>query len=68
MLPTSVVLIASGLACLMVSVSVIRSIVRHAGPAPTAWTKTESRSTATALMLVFLIVFGAGLVIKGILS
>lgn len=68
MLPTSVVLIASGLACLIATVAVIRSIVRHAGPAPTAWTKTESRSTATALMLVFLIVFGAGLVIKGILS
>ncbi|HEU4646455.1 MAG TPA: hypothetical protein VFS80_12925 [Burkholderiales bacterium] len=68
MLPTSVVLIASGLACLIATVTVIRAIVRHAGPAPTVWTKTESRSTATALMLVFLIVFGAGLVIKGILS
>jgi hypothetical protein len=68
MLPTSVVLIASGLACLMATVTVIRSIVRHTGPAPTAWTKTESRSTATALMLVILIVFGAGLVLKGILS
>ena len=68
MLPTSIVLIVSGLACLMATVTIIRSIVRHAGPTPTAWTKTESRSTATAVMLMFLIVFGAGLVIKGILS
>lgn len=68
MLPTSVVLIVSGLACLVATVTVIRSIVRNAGPAPTAWTKTESRSTATAVMLMFLIVFGVGLVIKGVLS
>lgn len=68
MLSTSLILIASGLACLMATATVIRSIVRHAGPAPTVWTKTESRSTATALMLVFLMVFGAGLVIKGILN
>lgn len=61
-------LILFGLACLVVTGAVIRSIVRHQGPSPSAWTRTESRSTVTALMLVFLMVFGAGMMIKGILS
>lgn len=61
-------LILFGLACLALGGGVIYSIVTRQAEGPTAWTKTESRSTLTALGLVFLAVFGLGMMLKGILG
>jgi hypothetical protein len=62
------ILILSGLACLGLGSAVVYSIVKQQAVGPSAWTSTETRSTATALGIVFLVVFGLGLVLKGILS
>lgn len=62
------ILILSGLVCLGLGGALTYSIVKQQAVGPSAWTKTETRSTATALGLVFLAVFGAGLLLKGILS
>lgn len=62
------ILVLSGLACLTLAGAVIYSIVKHQAAGPSAWTSSETRSTATALGLVFLAVFGIGLLLKGILS
>lgn len=62
------ILILSGLVCLGLGSTLVYSIVKQQAVGPSAWTSTEARSTMTALGIVFLVVFGAGLVLKGILS
>lgn len=62
------ILILTGLACLGLGSALTYSIVKQQAIGPSAWTRTESRSTLTALGLVFLAVFGIGLLLKGVLS
>jgi hypothetical protein len=62
------ILVLSGFVCLGLGTALVYSIVKQQAVGPSAWTSTETRSTATALGIVFLVVFGIGLVLKGVLS
>lgn len=68
MVLSSAVFIVAGVACLVLSSYTLYAVSPKEGKPPTFWTKTEGRSTALALSLVALFVFGAGLVLKGFLS
>jgi len=68
MVLTSAVLILAGIACICLSSYALYAVSPKDGKPPTFWTKTEARSTALALGLVTLFVFGGGLVLKGFLS
>ena len=68
MILSSAALIAAGLACIGISGYTLHAISPRKGKPPTFWTRTESRSTILALVLVTLFVIGGGLVLKGLLS
>ena len=68
MVLTSAALIVAGIACIGLSGYALYAVSPKEGKPATFWTKTEARSTALALGLVALFVFGGGLVLKGVLS
>ena len=68
MVLTSAVLFLAGIACIGLSGYALYVVSPREGKAPTFWTKTESRSTTLALVIVTAFVIGGGLMLKGILS
>ena len=66
MIPTSAILILSGIVCLILSGFMVRRLRPQEGVEPSFWTKTEFRATSVALGLVSLIALGGGLMLKGI--
>jgi len=66
MIPTSVILIVSGIACLLLGVYAVRQLrPREGRPAP-AWASSDAISATVVLGLLVLFVAGAGLLLKGI--
>jgi hypothetical protein len=63
---TSVVLVVSGIACLILCGFVMYKLVPREGQPPSAWTKTDFRATTLAMSQFVLLVAGIALVAKGI--
>lgn len=63
---TSVVLIVSGIACLILWGFVMYRLVPREGQPPSAWTKTDFRATTLAMSQLVLLLAGIALVAKGI--
>jgi hypothetical protein len=61
-------LILSGIACLGLSAFAMYAIAPREGKPQSAWTKTETRSTTVTLALLVLVVFGIGLLAKGLFA
>jgi hypothetical protein len=68
MILTQASLVFAGIACLCLSSFMIYAAMPRDGRPVSQWTATETRSTVFALTTVTLFVFGAGLVLKGILT
>jgi len=68
MILTSAVLILAGIACIGLSGYALYVVSPREGKPATFWTRTETRSTTLALVLVTAFVIGGGLMLKGILS
>ena len=68
MIPTNAIFILSGLGCVFLSGFTLYAIVPREGKPSSAWTRTDSRATGMALVLVALFVLGGGLLMKGLLS
>ena len=68
MVLTSAAFIVAGIACIGLSGYTLYAVSPKEGRPATFWTKTETRSTALALVLVTSFVIGGGLMLKGILS
>jgi hypothetical protein len=67
MIPASMILVASGIACLALSgLAMFKAMPREGKPAP-SWVSTESRATLVALTVMILGLAGAVLLVKGIL-
>ena len=60
--------ILSGIACLSLSAFAMYSLAPREGKPPSAWTSSETRSTTVTLVLLVLVVFGIGLLAKGIFA
>lgn len=68
MIPTSVILIVSGVACLGIFGFIAYTIRPRGENTTTFWTRTETRATASALGLLILFITGGSLVAKGIFA
>ena len=68
MVASSALLILTGIACLSLSIFAMYTIAPREGKPQSAWTKTETRSTAVTLALLVLVVFGIGLLAKGVFA
>jgi len=68
MVATSALLILSGIACLSLSAFAVYTLAPREGELPSMWTRTETRSTAVTLLLLVLVVFGIGLLAKGVFA
>lgn len=68
MILTSAAFIIAGIACIGLSSYALYAVSPKEGKPPGFWTRTETRSTTLALVLVTAFVMGGGLVLKGILS
>lgn len=68
MVLTSAAFIIAGIACIGLCSYTLYAVSPKDGKPATFWTRTETRSTALALVLVTAFVMGGGLILKGILS
>ena len=68
MTASSALLILSGILCLGLSGLAMYTIAPREGKAASFGTKTETRSTTVTLALLVLVVFGVGLLAKGIFA
>ncbi|MEO8718529.1 MAG: hypothetical protein ABI423_09970 [Burkholderiales bacterium] len=68
MILTHVSLVFAGIACLCLSTFMIYTAMPRDGKPASLWTATETRSTLLSLTIVTLFVFGAGLLLKGVLA
>ena len=68
MAASSVLYILSGIACLTLSGFAMYALAPRDGKPPSIWTSTETRSTTVTLALLVLVVFGVGLLAKGIFA
>jgi len=61
-------LVFAGIVCLFLcGLTLYMSLPRESKP-ESAWTRTETRATGTALLLLIMLMSGATLVVKGLLS
>lgn len=68
MTASSALLILSGILCLGLSGLAMYTIAPREGKPLSFWTKTETRSTSVTLLLLVFVVFGIGLLAKGIFA
>ncbi len=68
MVPTSLMLIVSGIVCILLTFYAIRQIRPRAGEPEAAWTASDALSTTVILVLMTLFIAGVGLILKGILD
>jgi hypothetical protein len=68
MLSTGLLKMAGGVACILFSWWVIGRLSPREGKPPSAWTSTDLRASALAMVLVVLIVAGAALIAQAALS
>jgi len=68
MIPTSVILTVTGLACVLLSGFAMYKLSPREGKPPSAWMKTESRATGVALGVFVLFIAGGVLLAKGIFA
>ena len=60
----STTLIIAGVGCLILSVFMLRLVLPREGKAPSAWTSTEMRAMATALLFMLLLIAGGLMLAK----
>lgn len=65
---THLILIGAGVVCVFLSGFAVRQLRPREGRPDSVWTSSETRATLAALGLLTLFVFGAGMVLKGVLS
>jgi hypothetical protein len=65
---TGAVLIALGVFCLAVCGFLFYRLMPQEGKPPSPWVGTDTRGTAVAMALMVLLLFGIGLLFKGIFS
>ena len=63
---TSAILIISGLVCLGLCGLMFYKVLPQEGKPESAWTGTDARGTAFAMMLLLLMITGLSLVAKGV--
>ena len=68
MAASSALLILSGIICLGLSGLAMYTIAPREGKPSSFWTKTETRSTTVTLLLLVFVVFGIGLLARGLFS
>ena len=68
MVLTSAAFIIAGIACIGLSGYTLYAVSPKEGKPATFWTRTETRSTTLALVLVTAFVMGGGLILRGLLS
>lgn len=66
MIPTSVILIVSGIVCLLLAYSAVRQLRPREGRLESAWAKSDALSATLVLGVMILFITGAGLILKGI--
>ena len=62
---TAIILVLSGLVCLIATGLAMYKVMPRDGQPPSAWAGTDTRGTAVALGLLVLLLTGVSLVIKG---
>jgi hypothetical protein len=63
---TSVILIIGGLACLSLCGLMFYKLMPQEGKPESAWTGSDTRGTAVAMLLLVLLLAGLGMLVKGI--
>ncbi|HZM37227.1 MAG TPA: hypothetical protein VFC18_22405 [Burkholderiales bacterium] len=66
-MPTSVLLVVAGLACLAMCGLMFWKLMPQEGKEPSPWVGTDTRGTVVAMSLLMFLLAGVGLVLKGIL-
>jgi len=66
MIPTSVILIVSGIACLLLALYAVRRLKPQEGGVQSAWATSDALSATVVLGLMVLFISGIGLILKGI--
>lgn len=66
MMPTSIILIVSGIMFLSLAALMMYKLPPREGRPPSPWTATEFRATSAAILWVILLLAGVGLLAKGI--
>jgi hypothetical protein len=65
-MPTQPLLVAAGIACLVVGTVLMRRQIPSEDRPPPAWLQTDVGSTTLAMGTFVLLVAGVGLIIKGV--
>lgn len=66
MISTSVILILSGVLCLLLSGYILYKVRPQEGQPPNAWNKTDFRATSFAMGQFILLIAGISFLVKGI--
>jgi hypothetical protein len=66
MIPTSVILVVSGIVCLLLAVYAVRRLRPRQGGIQSAWATSDGLSATLVLGLMVLFISGIGLIVKGI--
>lgn len=66
MIPTSVILIVSGIVCLLFAIYAVRRLRPREGRLESAWATSDALSASVVLGLMILFISGIGLILKGI--
>lgn len=61
-------LILLGAACLVVCGLMFYKLMPQEGKPPSAWTGTDTKGTVAAMVLLVLLIFGVGMLLKGLFS
>jgi hypothetical protein len=66
MIPTNVILIVSGIVCLLLAFYAVRRLRPREGKLESAWVTSDTLSATVVLGLMILFVSGLGLIVKGV--
>lgn len=66
MIPTSVILVVSGIVCLLLAVYAVQRLKPREGGIESAWATSDGLSATVVLGLMILFISGIGLILKGI--